>query len=202
MKDALRVRWEWVVALSLMIVGTSWASVEEKPWSRAYRSDLYAIVQILGEDKVSALHDSGDVAFETTPVYGVGMGFNFSEHLNVNTEIMLGWADVEEDSPYWEAPLEHDGDSVYLWNVNVDYYFLKGRLTPLVSAGGGILGYNGEDRLHEVHFAGNVGAGIRWDMTDHFALRVMYRSTWWEIENGDDPFQFEGVTASFIYTFK
>ncbi len=203
MKAQLRVTREWIVAALLMAVVASPSPAEDQSWSRAYRSELYCVVQVMGSDKVTALSRSGEVDIDTTTLYGVGMGLNFTEHFNVNTEIMLGWMDVEERSSYWGGNvIEHDNDSVYLWNVNLDYNFSKGRLTPFVSAGAGVLGYNGDDRLHEVHFAGNAGAGIRWDMTDHFAVRVMYRSTWWEIENGDSPFQFDGVTASLLYTFK
>jgi len=201
MKEQLYGRFGWIVVV-LVICATSMAS-EEKPWSRAYRSELYGVVQVLGSDEVTGLHGAAEASFDTTPVYGVGMGLNFTEHLNVNTEIMLGWADIEDHSVY--SPLASDRDDnqqVYLWNVNLDYNILKGRLTPVVSGGIGVLGLNGDHWLHEVHFAGNVGAGLRWDATDHFAVRVLYRATWWEVEDADDPFQFDGVAASFMWTFK
>ncbi|HNS21954.1 MAG TPA: outer membrane beta-barrel protein [Sedimentisphaerales bacterium] len=201
MRESLHRRFGWFVAV-LMICTTSAAS-EDKPWSRAYRSEVYGVVQVLGSDEVSGLHGMARANFDTTPVYGVGMGVNINAHLNVNTEIMLGWADIKD---YWvdmpELADRDENQQIYLWNVNLDYNILKGRLTPVVGGGVGILGLNGDDRLHEVHFAGNVGAGIRWDMTDHLALRVLYRCTWWEIKDADDPFQFDGVTASLIWTFK
>jgi len=201
MREPLYRRFGWVVAV-LMICTTSVAS-EDKPWSRAYRSEVYGVVQILGGDEVSGLHGSARADFDTTPVYGIGMGLNVTDHLNVNTEIMLGWADIEDYSVYApEASDQDENQQVYLWNVNLDYNILKGRLTPVVSGGVGVLGLNGDDRLHEVHFAGNVGAGIRWDMTDHLALRVLYRCTWWEIDNANEEFQFDGVTASLAYVFK
>lgn len=203
MMEPLYRRFGWVVVV-LTICATSVAS-EDEPWSRIYRSEVYGIFQILGEDTVSAENDygvPGEITTDTTPVYGVGMGLNVTEHLNVNTEIMLGWMDGKDTSPDWETPVRYDDDSVYLWNVNLDYNILKGRLTPVVSGGVGVLGYNGDNRVHEVHFAGNLAAGIRWDVTDHFAVRVLYRSTWWEMEYADDPSQLDGVTASFMYTFK
>jgi len=203
MRRKLNARLGWVFAVLLATAATALASGDGKPWSRAYRSELYAIVQVLGGDKVTALHDHGEVTIDTTPVYGAGMGLNINDHVNVNTEIMLGSMDVEEYSPYWmDGPITHDNDSVYLWNLNLDINLLKGRLTPVLTGGVGVLGYNGEDRLHEVHFANNFGAGVRWDVTDRLALRVLYRRTWWEIENGDQPFEFDGVAASLIFMFK
>ncbi|MEN6425904.1 MAG: outer membrane beta-barrel protein [Phycisphaerales bacterium] len=204
MSEKPSVRPGWIIAALLLIAGASAAS-EDKPWSRAYKSEIYGVFQILGSDSVSARNDSGVpgvIYTDTTPVYGAGIGLNVTEHLNVNTEIMLGWMDGKDTSPYWPTPVVYENDSIYLWNVNLDYNILKGRLTPVVSAGAGVLGYNGDNRVHEVHFAGNVGAGIRWDVTDHFAVRVLYRSTWWEMEYADDPSQFDGVTASVIWMLK
>ncbi len=197
------MRWKWVVAILAVTAVASVGYAEEKPWRRAYTSDIYAIFQILGSDKVSALDGFGEAGVDTTPIYGFGIGHNFNDHLNLNTEIMLGWWDTTESWPSLPGVvIEHKDDSMYLWEVNLDYNIFKGRLTPLVSGGIGVLGYNGEDRIHEVHFAYNVGGGVRWDIAEHFALRVLYRSTRWEIENGDEPFQFDGVSASLIYTFK
>lgn len=197
------VRWEWVVAILAVTVAASAGYAEEKPWSRAYTCDVYGIVQILGDDKVGAPDGLAEVGVDTTPIFGAGVGLNLNDHLNLNTEFMLGWWDTTETFTALPGVVfEHDDDSMYLWQVNLDYNILKGRLTPLVSGGIGVLGYNGEDRIHEIHFAYNVGAGVRWDIAEHFALRVLYRSTWWEITNADDPFQFDGVSASLIYTFK
>ena len=177
-------------------------SAEDGAWSRAYRFDLYALVQVLGNDSTTG--HSGTVVAEadTAPVYGVGMGVNLSEHLNLNGEVMLGWMDLEQTWP--DSPglvREDDNTPIWLCNLNLDYNILKGRFTPLVTGGIGAFGFNGDD-FGEVNFSYNVGAGARWDITNHFALRVIYRSTWTEINHGDDPFQFDGVQASFIYSFK
>jgi hypothetical protein len=202
MKGQLHLRLEGIIAVLLVMAGASSVFGEEKPWSRAYRTEVYGICQILGRDAVSAQNESGMIYTDTTPVYGGGIGVNFTDHLNLNTEIMLGWMDGKDTSPYWEHDVRYENDSIYLWNVNLDYNILKSRITPVISGGVGVLGYNGDNNVHEVHFAGNVAGGIRWDVTDRFAVRVLYRSTWWEMEYADDPSQFDGVTASVIWMLK
>jgi len=203
MMHASYARIAWVVAIVLMALPTAVISAEDQEWSRAYSTEIYAITQILGADEVAGLHDTIEISTDTTPVYGVGMGVNFGAHLNLNSEIMLGWLDIEGtlagDPP---VNVRTDNQQIWLWNLNLDYNILKGRLTPLITAGGGVFGYNGDDRVGETHGSYNAGAGVRWDVSKHLAVRVIYRSTWWEIEDVEDPFRFDGVTASLIWMFK
>jgi len=95
------------------------------------------------------------------------------------------------------------GLTPWLWNVNLDYNILKSRLTPLVTGGIGLMNFhNHAEHRDETHFSYHAGVGGRWDITDRIALRVIYRSTWTEIEDADDPFRFDGVAAHLIFMFK
>jgi len=197
------VRTEWVAVVTLVSLMASVGYAEGKPWSRALRGELYPAFQMLGSDAVTADHGVMEIEMGDSPTFGAGMGFNLNDHLNINTEILFGSMDMTARltlAPEIETDLTL---GVFLWNVNLDYNIFESRLTPLITGGGGLLRvHEGDERISETHASGNVGAGIRWDMSDRLALRVIYRWTWTEFEDMDDPFEFDGVAASLIFMFK
>lgn len=198
------VRWKWVIGALLVTVAVSTTRAEEKPWSRAYRGELYPIIQVLGGDEITAYDGLVRLETETTPAFGAGMGVNLSDHLNINTELLVGRMDTVQSIPFVPGTDEGMGMTTWLWNANLDYNILKGRLTPLVTGGVGFVKFhNDAERRDETDFSYNLGVGGRWDITDRIALRVIYRSTWTtKLANADDPFQFGGVAASLIFMFK
>src|SRR5262245_35867351 len=76
-------------------------------------------------------------------------------------------------------------------NVNVEYNFLRGRISPLLRAGVGF--HNSSDidlyagvTHAETDLAWNVGVGLRWNLTDHFILKLMGGLSWTELKDSDD----------------
>jgi hypothetical protein len=204
MKARPWARLTWVVGALLVTVAVSTARTEERQWSRAYRGELYPIIQVLGGDEITAYDGLVRVETETTPFFGAGMGVNLSDHLNINTELLLGRMDTVQSIPLVPGTNADLGLTTWLWNANLDYNILKSRLTPLVTGGVGFVKFHsGAERRDETHFSYNLGVGGRWDITDRIALRVIYRSTWTtKLEDADDPFQFGGVAASLIFMFQ
>jgi len=197
------VRWERVVAALFVAIAASAGYAEEKPWSRAYRGELYPIVQMLGGDTVTTFNGVRQLETDDTPVFGAGMGLNLNDHLNINTEFLLGSMGSAQGPAHIPDSAEDLNVGVWLWNLNLDYNILKSRLTPLVTGGFGLFRvHEGSEHISETHWSYNVGAGGRWDITNSIALRVIYRLTWTRFENTDDPFQFDGVTANLIFMFK
>jgi opacity protein-like surface antigen len=198
------VRGKWVVGALLVTMAVSAAKAEEKAWSRAYRGELYPIVQVLGGDEITAYDGLVKLETDTTPVFGAGMGLNLSDHLNINTEFLMGHMDTVQSIPLLPGTEAGMGLNTWLWDVNLDYHILKSRLTPLVTGGVGLMNFHNHDQNRdESHFSYNLGVGARWDITDRIALRVIYRSLWTtKLEDADDPFQFNCVAASLIFMFK
>jgi opacity protein-like surface antigen len=48
----------------------------------------------------------------------------------------------------------------------------------------------------ETDFAWNVGGGLRWNVTDHFVLKLVGGLSWTELKDSDDLAQFGFVTLS------
>jgi opacity protein-like surface antigen len=203
MNTRLCAGWKWVVGALLVVVAVSMVSAQDDEWSRAYRFELYPVLQMLGGDTVSTYSGSVDAKIEAAPLYGAGMGVNLGDHFNLNTKFLAGRTDL-----VWTEPGVPGEDSVgvttWLWDANLDYNILKGRLTPLVTGGLGVMNlHRHATQNDESHFTYNVGVGGRWDITDRIALRVVYRSLWMErLEVADDPFRFNVVEGSLIFMFK
>ena len=194
---------KWVVGALLVIAAVSTTKAGEKGWSRAYRSELYPIIQVLGGNEITSLKGTVKLKTEAIPVLGAGMGVNFSDYLNLNTELLVGRMDTVESLTVVPGTDVSLGLTTWLWNANLDYNFCKSRLTPLVTGGLGFIKFHNDgENTDEVYFSYNLGLGGRWDITDRIALRVIYRLTWTQIEEADDPFQFDCVAANLIFMFK
>jgi opacity protein-like surface antigen len=77
------LRLAWGVGALLVTLGAGAAHAEEKPWSRAYRGELYPIIQVLGSDTTTGFGGALEMKTDTTPTFGAGMGINWNDHLNI-----------------------------------------------------------------------------------------------------------------------
>jgi opacity protein-like surface antigen len=204
MEARLWVGWKWVVGAVLVMAAASTTKGEEKEWSRAYRTEVHPIVQVLSGDETTGYDGPIKLETGTTPVFGAGMGLNLSDYLNVNTEFLMGRMDTVQSMPLVPGTEESRGLNTWLWDINLDYNILKGRLAPLVTGGVGLMNFhNHDENRDETHFSYNLGVGARWDITDRIALRVIYRALWTtKLEEAGDPFQFDCVAANLIFMFK
>ncbi len=194
------MRWRWVVGALLVAIVASAAEAADETWSRAYRLEAFPMIQFLGGDEASWEDGAGTGEIEDVPLFGGGIGFNLSDHLNLNADLTVGRTEWVGRSPTVENRI---GTTLWLGDINLDYNILKSRLTPLVTGGIGFSKFRSHDAGRgEVHWAYNLGAGARWDINDNLALRVIYRSTWTQMEEADESFQFGGVVASLIFMFK
>ena len=174
---------------------------EVEGWERE-GAEIFFVAQNIGSDTVSYEDNAGRDEVDGTTVFGAGIG-GTSNHWNLNMEFLYG-----STSDTWTvlgSSVKHDATMWFL-NLNLEYYVLKGRVTPLVTGGIGLFGMSGEtfsgSDYKESNFSYNLGAGGRWDITDRIALRVIYRSTWARFDEADEANQFDGVLASVAYVFK
>jgi opacity protein-like surface antigen len=198
------MRWEWVVGTLLVTVVVSPARAADGTWSRAHRLEAFPMIQFLGGDEAPWNDGADDGKIEDTVLFGGGLGFNLNDHLNINGDLTVGRTEVVLSPPgYPDIHYFTQGATLWLGDINLDYNILKNRLTPLVTGGIGFAKWrNHAESVGEIHWAYNLGAGVRWDFTDNLALRVIYRSTWTELTYADETLRFNGVVASLIYMFK
>lgn len=107
---------------------------------------------------------------------GFGIGYNLTEHANVNLEGYVGDLDVKINGV-------NGVGTTFVSTINLDYNFLKSRFTPLVTLGAGVFNYDARD--HEKHpLIFNVadtgacyggGAGLRYEVSRHWFMKAEYR---------------------------
>ncbi|MEN6336263.1 MAG: outer membrane beta-barrel protein [Phycisphaerales bacterium] len=200
MRDESCLRWSWALAALLMTATASRAFDDDLSWSRAGRGDVYFIFQTLGSDATTGLDGTAEIEMDDGEAYGAGLGWNFTDHFNVNTEVFFGDAGFRGTSASNPGVVVREDTDIWAWQANLDYNILKSRLTPLVTGGLGVMGWH-SDVITERNFSYNLGAGARWDVAENLAMKLLYRVTWTEIEDADDPFEFDGLTFELIYMF-
>jgi opacity protein-like surface antigen len=184
-----------IIILSLLAFVMTSAVCSAQEYSRKGKGEIFGMFQTMGSDTVHETLTGLDLPFEfdSTTVYGLGIGYNSTDHWNVNMDLLFGSTLAEVftvDADYW------------LWDINVDYNIMANRLTPLVTAGIGLFNVSSDDTgASETNFSYNIGAGGRWDITDNILVKAVYRITWTEIEDTDESLQFDGVALSVAYMF-
>jgi opacity protein-like surface antigen len=164
-------------------------------WSRKGKSEFFGVFQTMGGDTTTGLGITLEMSDFT--LYGLGLGYNPTDHWNVNTNLLFGSTDITGT----ELGITVTDDcSIWGWDVNLDYNILKDRLTPLVSAGIGFFNLNSFG-ASETDFSYKLGAGLRWDVTDNLSLKAMYNCTWTTMEDTDSALQLDGFSFGIAYMF-
>ena len=169
--------------------------------SRKGKSEIFILAQSMSGDKTTGLGVSTE--FDDTIVWGVGYGANFNDHLNLNTDLFFGSTDITGGG-FGETI---EGDTTLVgWDLNLDYNILKYKITPMVTGGIGFISFNGDfgasaSDFSEVDFSYNIGGGVRWDVTAHFLIKLLYRATWTNLKDSDDSILFDGISLSLGYVF-
>jgi len=139
-------------------------------------------------------------------LYGVSIGQNTNEHLNVNTEFVFGSIDVGVSGLPAGYSVKGDQDT-FVWLVNLDYNILDEPLTPYVTGG---IGYghssgdvkwttptsSGKISVDTSGFAYTLGVGGRWDIADNIFAKVAYRILW---DDAGDDRSGVGISVGFLF---
>jgi opacity protein-like surface antigen len=196
-----------ITILSLLIFTVTANICIAQKSGRKGKSELFGAIQSMSGDTVEySFSDKLPVRFDidSTTVYGIGYGYNLTDNWNINTDLLFGTADT--DVQVVRTTVETEDMDYVLWDINVDYNILKGRFTPLVTGGMGLMNFSikttsDAGEVHESDFSYNLGAGFRWDVTDNLLLKLIYRATWTELNNADNDQMFDGVSFSAAYMF-
>ena len=190
------------ILICIFLTATSSISIAQD-WSRKGKGELYIFGQYMGGDTTTAkvFGEKFSIKLDDTIAGGLGYGFNFNDHFNLNFDLFYGQADVK-GNPFGERV---SGDTNLIgFDMNADLNVLKNRLTPLITAGIGYIRFDGDfegNDFDETDFSYNVGGGIRWDVTDHLLLKVVYRSLWTKLEDTEDSLRFDVIALSIGYIF-
>ena len=57
------------------------------------------------------------------------------------------------------------------------------------------------EKLNEINFSSNVGAGVRLVLLNHYLLKGYYRITWTKIKETDESIKLNGINISLGYIF-
>ena len=186
-----------LVTLSLV------SSPHADEFDRGGKGEVYGIIQQLNGDSVtgSAFGISTELELDDTISGGIGFGYNFNNHINLNTDTLFGVTDVNGKA----RGVMVEGDTfMWGWNLNLDINVLPTRVTPVITGGVGFIHFNGDFEgftFQETDFSYNLGVGIRWDVTDHFLVKGMYRGFWTELQDTDDQILLDGVNLSVGFAF-
>ena len=207
--DVKTTKFSTITIISLLVFTMTASLCSAQEWSRKGKAELFGTIQKMGSEEVEypfthILPVTIDI--ESTTVYGVGYGYNLTDHWNLNTDLLFGSADADVQIAGIYTVETEDMDYI-LWDINIDYNIFKSRFTPLVTGGISLMDFGidttatGVGKVHETNFSYNLGAGVRWDVMDNLLLKVIYRSTWTEIKDGDNDQRFDGVSVSVAYMF-
>jgi len=190
-----------IAAFSLILVVTISAECTAQGMGRAGRVEIFAVGQITSDDSTSGLGLT--IELDDTAMGGVGLGYNFNDHINLNTAVYFGTIDITGTGPSPWYRTESDS-SLWSWDLNLDINVLNTSFTPVLTAGVGFFSFSGDFDgfdFGETDFSYNVGAGLRWDVADHLLLKLLYKPTWTKLEDTDSSVRFDTVSLSIGYIF-
>jgi opacity protein-like surface antigen len=188
-----------MVIVGLLIFFTFSALCSAAEWSRKRKWEVFGYAQYMSSDSTGGR--GIDLDLHGNVAGGLGGGYNLLNYVNLNVDLNYGRKNFAATS--FGRRLKDDVDLVG-GNFNVDLYLLKTRLTPMATGGIGFINFSGDvgsNDFNEIDFSYNVGGGIRWDITNHILLKVIYRATWTKLEDTHDPVLFHGPAISIGYIF-
>ena len=179
-----------------------WAT---EPFSRQNKFEAYGIGQYLHQGDIDYPGLYGGrvkVTMDDTGLGGFGMAWHFNDFFSVHGDFMLGPATFTAQSP--GGPPITLGQNAFLQTgrVNLDYNIINRRLTPFITAGIGYqyleveqntpynryYYYNNyyDNYYSESDFTWNVGAGLRWNVTDNFFIKVTGGAQWLQYQDAQN----------------
>jgi opacity protein-like surface antigen len=198
MKEKAKIMSLTTICLSILVLIMTSAVCSAQEWNRMGRGEFFVLGQQMNGDTTTGL--GLQLGVDDTVAGGLGIGFNFQEYLNMNMDMYFGNTDLTASG--YGFTFREDSD-VFGMDFNIDCNFLKSRFSPLISGGIGFINFH-DDRgydFNETDFSYNLGVGFRFDVTDNFLVKGIYKFTWTELEGTADPILLDGVSLSMGFIF-
>jgi len=172
-----------------------WAT---EPFSRENKFEVYGIGEYLHQGDTTYPTPFGStvkVTMDDTGLGGVGVAWHFNDFFSVHGDFLLGPATFHAQGP--GGPSYALGQDAFLQTtrLNFDYNIINRRLTPFITAGFGYqylqveentpynYYYYWDNYYSETDFTWNVGAGIRWNVTDNLFIKVTGGAQWLQYQD-------------------
>ena len=166
-----------ISALTVVCLWTASTTAGAEESVRQQRFEIFAASQWTTSGKIS------NFRFSDNFVGGLGLGYNFTDQINVNTDVMFSRVSLASQTTGVTLDANHIAA-----HVNLDYYLFKSALTPFVTGGVGVDSYDGSQGLTKISKAElsyKVGGGLRWDISRHIFAKGLYRIAWADIHKTD-----------------
>ncbi len=186
------------VFASVLLLGLIETHAQED-WHRKGMWEIYGTGQYLFGDQVDYSKFGLRIDIQDTVLVGFGGAYHFNDHLDLTLELGLGLTDFNSSGADY---LLNQDTLIISGNLNVEYNIFKTRFTPLVRAGIGFYNFSDDapasgsepcgffdcpsNTYDETDLSWNVGAGVRWNVTDHFVLKLVGGISWTELKDSDD----------------
>lgn len=186
-----------VVLVVVAIVASSVVGVADD-FSRKGKVEIFGMVQQFGSDSTTDTLPGEPIfmSIQGTTVGGFGLGGNLTDHFNLNTNFLFG--STTEDWNYLGYDLLEVDHTLAFWDVNLDYNFVKSRVTPVITGGIGVVRFSGWE---ESDFSTNVGFGVRIDVSDRIFIKGLYKGTWTKMKETSSHIFLDGGVGIFGFKF-
>jgi opacity protein-like surface antigen len=197
-----------IAILSLLVFTMTAGICSAQGWSRQGKTELFGTIEMIGGEEIRYSFPDApptNLDIDSAAIYGIGYGYNLTDHWNFNMDLLFGSADT--DVKIVETTAETEDMDYIRFDINLDYNFWKSRFTPVVTGGVGIMDFSIDTTATDVwdvdesNFSYNLGAGVRWDIEDNLLLKVMYKSTWTELDDAKQDLQYDSFGLSVAYMY-
>jgi opacity protein-like surface antigen len=161
--------------------------------------EIFCIFQQMSGDSTSGMGIS--LELDDFTAFGFGYGYNFNNNFNLNFDMFFSSTDVTSSD--YSTTTEIDS-SIWGYDLNLDFNILQNQFTPMITGGIGFINFSGDVVgfiFNETDFSYNFGVGFRWDVTDHFLIKGLYKSTWTKLKDTDQKIMFDGIGLFLGYVF-
>jgi opacity protein-like surface antigen len=189
-----------------------WAA---EPFSRQNKFDTYAIGQYLHQGDANFVGPYGrttKLKLDDTGLGGAGFAYHFNDFLAIHADFLIGPATFTVSEPHTPSYPLGDNGFIQSGRLNLDYNIINRRLTPFFTGGIGYqymqvdqsyyypgphyAHYYYDSYYYETDFTWNVGAGIRWNITDNLFVKLTGGAQWLQYQGADNiTTQIEGSLA-------
>ncbi len=189
-----------------------WAT---EPFSRVGRGEVYGIAEYLHQGDTtysspSQLNGAVKLKLDDTGLGGFGAAFHFNDFFAVHADFLLGPATFHVEAPNGASSTYGEDSFIHSGRFNLDWNMINRRLSPFITAGIGYqymeidqahyysqYGYHHHhyrDYYSETDFTWNVGAGIRWNITDNLMIKLSGGAQWLTYQDAENvTTQIEGL---------
>lgn len=196
-------------AAALMLLSAPLLGHAQIPWADEYfarqnKIDVYGIGEYLHQGEAKFTGFAGEhfnLKLDDTGLGGIGLAFHFNDFIAIHTDFLFGPATFR--SQLSGGPSYPIGDNGFIQSgrFNLDYNILNRRLTPFLTAGIGYQYWQVDQpddygSYYETDFTWNVGAGLRYNITDNLLIKLTGGAQWLTYEGADNvTTQIEGAFA-------